>query len=163
MLTDKQKNKAMVFLRQRQADRNFEKGLCFCCGEYLDSEESFTDFTCGPVDKNVIMDMVRRIHLCDGSANVYIEVYDLEEDDTESFIYAETMWIQTVLDMDRLKDLFEELNKDYGAYCSPDAMGVLSEESIHRYFLVNQVGELIEMSTLLNTDGLKSLFYCWWD
>lgn len=91
----------------------------------------------------------------DGTAKVFVEVYGLEENGNEQFVYADTLVIFSRLSLEKVKQVFNEPEDIF-----PNDIG---EESVfpRPAFLIVENGEAIPC-TKLSSDG-HSIYYCWWD
>lgn len=156
MLTNEQKSITIDFLEKG----DYQTSICFLCQEYLDEDESFTDFN---GDKEIYWKACELIFQSDKESKIYIPVYGMDYDDKNPYIYAEEFWIETILSADFIKSIFEKMNITYGGYFSPSDIGVLSGDDISRCFLLGKTGLMIPMSEVLIHEGTRNFIYCWWD
>lgn len=155
-MNDRQKGTVLALLKADEKNRNYVNHYWFSYEDYLDPAEDFTEFSCERSGgKRGYAALIEHLIGRDGTARVFAQVYGLEDDDDEQYIYADTLIIFSRLPLDEIKQIFNER-----AEISPSDIG---EETnvLQRAFLIDDHGERIPGTELFH-DG-SFVYYCWWD
>ena len=155
-MTQKQKEKILTLLKSAEANRNYENRYWITYKDFLDPKEDFTDFSCENLDgKQGYISLIENLLSRDKNAKIFVEVYGYEEDDSEQYVYAETLIIFSQLPLSEIKQIFNEPED-----ISPSDIGELDVFS-EKNFILDSNGDLVPI-TNLSHNGC-SVYYCWWD
>lgn len=151
-----QKGTILTLLKTDEINKTYRMRYWFSYKDYLNPEDSFTDFADANIDgKQEYIDLIENLLRLDAAARVYVEVYGFEEIDGEPFIYAETLIIMSRLPLDDIKRVFNEPDDIF-----PSDIGEQTDLS-QPFFLIGSNGELISGADLVRED--EFVYYCWWD
>lgn len=124
--------------------------------DFLDPTDSFTAFSCENLDgKQGYLSVIKNLLNIDKTAKIFVEVYGLEDDINEPFIYADTLVIFSRLSLSEIKQIF---NKPKDIFPS-DIVEVTALSK--QIFLVGDNGNLIPNVEPTNNEHF--IYYCWWD
>ncbi len=151
----KQKETILTLLKSDEADKYYKRRYWFSYKDYLDPTDKFTGFSCENLDgKREYIALIENLLHADANAEIFVEVYGLCSDDSDEFIYADTLIIFSTLTLFEIKQIFNEPNDIF-----PSDIGELADFS--QSFVVDNNGNLYPAVSLLNGD--YSAYYCWWD
>ena len=151
-----QKGTILTLLKTDEINKTYRMRYWFSYKDYLNPEDSFTDFADANIDgKQEYIDLIENLLRLDAAARVYVEVYGFEEIDGEPFIYAETLIIMSRLPLDDIKRVFNEPDDIF-----PSDIGEQTDLS-QPFFLIGSHGELISGADLVRED--EFVYHCWWD
>lgn len=155
-MDNQQKGTILTLLKVDEMNRNYKNNYWFSYEDFLDPEDDFTEFSCERFDGKRgytarIEDLIGR----DGTARIFVQVYGLEDDNHEQYIYADTLIIFSKLSLDEIKQIFNEAED-----ISPSDIGEEGDFP-QPTFLIHDNGVLIPGTELLGDDHF--VYYCWWD
>lgn len=154
-MLQKQKETILALLKSDEANKNYKRNYWFSYKDYLDPTDKFTDFSCENLDgKQEYMTLIENMLHADDTAKFFVQVYGLDEDNNDEFIYADTLIIFSTLPLIEIKRIFNE-SKDI----FPSDVGVLTDFS--QDFVVDDNGNLFPAINLFHSG--YSAYYCWWD
>lgn len=152
----KQKESILTLLKSDETNENYENKYWFSYRDFLDPTDSFTTFSCENLDgKQGYIDLIENMLNADETAKIYVEVHGFEEDDSEQFIYADTLIIFSKLSFLEIKQIFNEPKDIF-----PSDIGEVTDFS-RQEFIVDDNGDLAPVSDFSKND--YSVYYCWWD
>lgn len=155
-MDNQQKGTILTLLQVDKMNRNYTNNYWFAYNDFLDPTDDFTDFSCERLDgKQEYIALIENLLSIDGSAKIFVQVYGLEEDNSEQCITADTLIIFSKLSLVEIKQIFNE-SKDI----FPSEIGEETDFS-QPTFLIGDNGELIPSTKLFSDD--YSIYYCWWD
>lgn len=153
----KQKEKILALLKSNEMNRNYENRYWFSYKDFLDPEDSFTAFSCENLEgKKVYIALIENLLNKDKTAKIFVEVYGYEEDNSEQFIYADTLIIYSRLSLPEIEQIF---NKPKDIF--PSDIGEELSDFLQKSFVVGDNGELVPVSNF--SDSGYFVYYCWWD
>ncbi len=155
-MNNRQKDTILALLKTDKANRNYVNHYWFPHTDFLDPADYFTAFACEQLDgKKGYTALIENLLAMDGTAKVFVEVYGLEKNGNEQFVYADTLVIFSRLSLEKVRQVFNEPEDIF-----PDDIG---EESVFPQpaFLICENGEVIPCTEL--SDAGHSIYYCWWD
>ena len=145
-----------TMLRLLKSDKNYENRYWILYKDFLDPTDDFTDFCCENLEgKQKYISMIENLLQADATAKIYVEVYGIEEEDNEEFIYADTLIVYSKLPLLEIERIFNE-SKDI----FPSDIGKMKDFSWEK-FIVCDNGELIKVENIIDSDCF--VYYCWWD
>ncbi len=159
-----QRGTILVLLKTDEINKSYQTRYWFSYKDYLDPEDSFTDFAYANVDgKQEYINLIESLFHLDAAARVYVEVYGLEEIDGDPLIYAETLIIMSRLPLDDIKRVFNAPDDIFPSDIGEETnlSQPLFPEIVEKRFLIGSHGELISGRNLIREN--ESVYYCWWD
>lgn len=159
-----QRGAILVLLKTDEINKSYQTRYWFSYKDYLDPEDSFTDFAYANVDgKQEYINLIESLLRLDAAARVYVEVYGLEEIDGDPLIYAETLIIMSRLPLDDIKRVFNAPDDIFPSDIGEETnlSQPLFPETVEKRFLIGSHGELISGRNLIREN--ESVYYCWWD
>lgn len=155
-MDDQQKGKILALLKVDEMNRNYTNTYWFSYEDFLDPAEDFTEFSCERSGgKQGYAALIKNLIGRDRTARVFVQIYGLEEDNNDRWIYADTLIIFSKLPLDEIKQIFNESEDIF-----PSDIG--EERDFSRSaFLIGDNGELISGTELFHEDHF--VYYCWWD
>ena len=155
-MDNQQKGTILTLLQVDKMNRNYTNNYWFAYNDFLDPADDFTDFSCERLDgKQEYIALIENLLSIDGSAKIFVQVYGLEEDNSEQCITADTLIIFSKLSLVEIKQIFNEPKDIF-----PSDIGEETDFS-QPTFLIGDNGELIPSTKLFN--DAYSIYYCWWD
>lgn len=155
-MDNQQKGTILTLLQVDKMNRNYTNNYWFAYNDFLDPTDDFTDFSCERLDgKQEYIALIENLLSKDGSAKIFVQVYGLEEDNSEQCITADTLIIFSKLSLVEIKQIFNEPKDIF-----PSEIGEETDFS-QPTFLIGDNGELIPSTKLFSDD--YSIYYCWWD
>ena len=155
-MDNQQKGTILTLLKVDKINGNYTNNYWFSYKDFLDPEDYFTDFSCERLDgKQGYIALIENLLSIDGTAKIFVQVYGLEEDDSEQCICANTLIIFSKLSLYEIKHIFNEQQDIF-----PSDIGEETDFS-QPTFLIGDNGELIPSTKLLSDDYF--IYYCWWD
>ena len=155
-MDNQQKGTILTLLQVDKMNRNYTNNYWFAYNDFLDPTDDFTDFSCERLDgKQEYIALIENLLSIDGSAKIFVQVYGLEEDNSEQCITADTLIIFSKLSLVEIKQIFNEPKDIF-----PSDIGEETDFS-QPTFLIGDNGELIPSTKLFRDD--YSIYYCWWD
>lgn len=152
----KQKETIVDLLRSAEENQDYQRHYWFSYQDFLDPTDSFTDFSCENLDgKQAYITLIENLLNADESAKIFVEVYGLETDENDEFIYAETLIIFSTLPLPEIERIFNEPSDIF-----PSDIGILTDSS-EQIFIIGDKGNLLPTEDLFNSN--HSVYYCWWD
>lgn len=158
-----QRGTILVLLKTDEINKSYQTRYWFSYKDYLDPEDSFTDFAYANVDgKQEYINLIESLLRLDAAARVYVEVYGLEEIDGDPLIYAETLIIMSRLPLDDIKRVFNAPDDIFPSDIGEETnlSQPLFPETVEKRFLIGS-HELISGRNLIREN--ESVYYCWWD
>ncbi|GEM_PF-1468483 len=157
--TDYNRERILALLREREQRRDYSHNYLVPYKDYLDASDPFTDFNCERDEgKTNYMAMINRVAAMDPAAQIFVEVYSLEEDDDEAYIYADTLIIFSALPLADVKRIFSQ-SKDL----FPSDVGELQDRDFYDKVNLVVTGD----GALQPVDSFRGqgshCYYCWWD
>lgn len=150
-----QKEKLLQLMKAARENRDYGKYYLTEYEEYLNSNESFTDFNCERGEgKLPYKSLIEKIINADEHAKIYVELYGFEEQPDDTFIYADTLIIFSRLPYEDINRLLNEPSDIF-----PSETGEL-ENMTEVYTLVKD-GSLYPISDIVNP--ACKMYFCWWD
>lgn len=157
-MNDQQKSTILPLLHDAEINRNYETDYWFSYKDFLDPTDNFTDFQCECLDGKLgYIALIENLIKIDESAKVFVQVYGVDGDDDEPFIYADTLIIFSKLSLDEIKQIFNEPKDIFPSEIGEYEYTDFSQSA----FLIGDNGELIPSAKLSNDD--QFVYYCWWD
>lgn len=154
-MLQKQKETILALLKADEANKKYNRNYWFSYKDYLDPTDNFTDFSCENLDgKQEYITLIENLLNADETAKIFVQVYGLDEDNRDEFIYADTLIIFSTLPLPEIKRIFNE-SKDI----FPSDIGELTD--FLQDFVVGDNGNLFPVESLFNSG--YSAYYCWWD
>ena len=145
-----------MLLTKAVLDGTYENSYWLPYKDFLDVSDNFTEFSCERLEgKEEYISLIENLLHADETAQVFVEVYGLEQDQNDQWIYGETLIIFSQLSIEEIKQI---LNKDTRAF--PSEIGRLSPAD-QKYFIINESGSLAP--ALSSTSNSHTIYYCWWD
>lgn len=155
-MLNRQKEIILELLKSDKANKNYENRYWFSYKDFLDPTDNFTAFSYeNPGGKQGYIALIENLLKADDIAKIFVEVYGLEEEDNEQFIYADTLIIFSKLSLLEIKQIF---NKSKDIF--PSSIGEVTDFS-KQNFIVGDNGDLVPAISLFNES--YSVYYCWWD
>ncbi len=155
-MDNQQKGTILTLLKVDENNKNYTNNYWFSYKDFLDPTDDFTDFSCEQLEgKQGYIDLIENLLSIDENAKVFVQVYGLEENTSEQFIYADTLIIFSKLSLMEIKQIFNE-SKDL----FPSDIGEETDFS-QPTFLIGKNGELIPSTKLSYNNYFR--YYCWWD
>ncbi len=155
-MDNQQKGTIITLLQIDKMNRNYTNNYWFAYNDFLDPTDDFTDFSCERLDgKQEYIALIENLLSKDGSAKIFVQVYGLEEDNSEQCITADTLIIFSKLSLVEIKQIFNEPKDIF-----PSEIGEETDFSQPTFFIGDN-GELIPSTKLFSDD--YSIYYCWWD
>lgn len=150
-----QKDWILEIVKKDYDKRDFNHSYLLSYKEFLDVDEMFTDFNCErSLGKQQYITLIEKITIKDKAAKVYVEIYGVEEEQDDVWVYADTIIIFTALSF---QDIQELLNGSSDLF--PSDIGEI--EDITKDYKIIKNGQLYS-ATEIHTD-LSNIYYCWWD
>lgn len=159
-----QRGTILTLLKTDEINKTYQTRYWFSYKDYLDPEDSFTDFAYANIDgKQQYIDLIENVFRIDDTARVYVEVYGYEEIDGKPLIYAETLIIMSRLPLDDIKRIFNEPDDIFPSDIGEDTnlSRPFFSETMGKRFLIDSHGGLISGVNLIRED--EFVYYCWWD
>lgn len=151
-----QKETILTLLIADKISGNHKNHYWFPYRDFLDPADDFTAFSCEQLDeKQEYIAVIENLLETDKSAEIFVEVYGLEENHKEQFVYADTLIIFSNLSLDEVKQIFHEPEDIF-----PSDIGEMTDFS-QPVFIIGDNGVLIPGAGLPDRD--QSVYYCWWD
>lgn len=151
-----QKDAILSLLNLHEPSRNSSNNYCFTYKDFLDPSDDFTDFSCERLGgKQGYSALIETLLAKDKSAKIFVQVYGMEEDHNERFIYADTLIIFSKLSLREINRIFNKSNLLFPSTIQEEA--ALSNPT----FLIAENGSLIPIAKL--SEDNTSLYICWWD
>ncbi len=145
-----------TILEALKADKSYENRYWFSYKDFLNPTDDFTAFVCENLEgKQQYLNLIENLLNADKTAKIYVEVYGLEEDNNEQFIYADTLIIFSKLSLVEIEKIFNEPEDIF-----PSDIGEETDFS-NRAFIVDDNGDLVPAADFF--DDSYSAYYCWWD
>ncbi|MEW4413740.1 hypothetical protein [Clostridium sp. AN503] len=154
-MLQKQKETILALLKSDKANKNYERNYMFSYKDYLDPTDKFTDFSCESLDgKLEYITLIENLLNADETAKIFVQVYGLDKDNSDEFIYADTLIIFSTLPLLEIRRIFNEPKDIF-----PSDIG--EETDLLQDFVVDDNGNLFPVVNLFNSS--YSAYYCWWD
>lgn len=151
----KQKERILALLKSGTGNKNDKHNYWFSYKDYLDPTDKFTDFSCENLDgKQEYNTLIESLLLADETAKIFVQVYGLDEDNSDEFIYADTLIIFSTLPIFEIKRIFNASKDRF-----PSDIGELTDVS--QDFVVSDNGNLFPAVKLFDSGYFA--YYCWWD
>ena len=150
-----QKDWILEIVKKDYDKRDFNHSYLLSYKDFLDVDEMFTDFNCErSLGKQQYITLIEKITVKDKAAKVYVEIYGVEEEQDDVWVYADTIIIFTALSF---QDIQELLNGSSDLF--PSDIGEI--EDITKDYKIIKNGQLYS-ATEIHTD-LSNIYYGWWD
>lgn len=154
-MLQKQKEIILVLLKSGEAEKNNKRNYLFSYKDYLDPSDKFTDFSCENLDgKQEYITLIENLLNADETAKIFVQVYGFDKDNSDEYIFADTLIIFSVLPLLKIKQIF---NKSKDIF--PSDIG--EETDFSQDFVVDDNGNLFPVINLFTSS--QSAYYCWWD
>lgn len=154
-MLQKQKETILALLKSDRANETYKRNYWFSYKDYLDPTDKFTDFSCENLDgKQDYIILIESMLHADETAKIFVQVYGLDEDNSDEIIYADTLIVFSTLTLIEIKRIFNEPRDIF-----PSDIGELTDFS--QDFVVDDNGNLIPVINLFRSG--YSAYYCWWD
>lgn len=155
-MLQKQKETISALLKSQEANKNYKNRYWFSYKDFLDPTDNFTEFSCENLDgKQEYLNLIEDLLKADKTAKIFVEVYGIEEDHRDKFIYADTLIIFSKLPLLEIEGIF---NKQKDIF--PSEIGEVTEFS-QQNFMIGNNGDLYPVINPANSG--YSVYYCWWD
>lgn len=155
-MLQKQKETILAILKCDEANKNYKRNYWFFYKDFLDPTDNFTDFSCENLEgKQEYITLIENLLNADTTAKIFVEVYGLDKDNNDEFIYADTLIIFSTLPLFEIKRIFNEPKDIF-----PSDIGKLTTLS-QQNFIIGDNGDLLPFNSLSNSD--YTVYYCWWD
>lgn len=155
-MNNQQKGTILTLLNADNANRNYRNSYWFSYKDFLDPTDDFTAFVCESLDgKQGYIALIGNLLNIDETAKIFVQVYGLEEKGNESFVYADTLIIFSILPLEKVKEIFNAPKDIF-----PSDVGEETDFS-QPTFLIGENGEVIPMTK--PSDDEHFMYYCWWD
>lgn len=126
----------------------------------FDVEEDFFDFCCERKrGKNKYILAFDQLKGLDSKVRIFSEIYGLEEDKKDVWVYIETLIIISSLPLEEIKKCFMVLNR-FDEYLYPSYIGEIEGE-LDSYIVINNEGKQSPLSQFIGCK--EKIYYCWWD
>lgn len=107
----KQKKVILSLVKHNQSKKNWESRYWFLYKDFLDPADAFTDFSCERHDGKLgYIALIESLLNKDRDANIFVEVYGIDGDDKDVYIYADTLFIFSKLSLPEIKEVFNKPN-----------------------------------------------------
>lgn len=154
-MDNQQKGTILTLLKVDEITGNYTNNYWFTYKDFLDPTDDFTAFECERHEgKERYTALIENLLSIDKCAKVFVQVYGMEND-SEPFVYADTLMIFSKLSLDRIKQIFNEQEDIF-----PSDIGEETDFS-QPTFLIGNNGQIIPGAELFK--GNDSVYYCWWD
>ena len=154
-MDNQQKGTILTLLKVDEITGNYTNNYWFTYKDFLDPTDDFTAFECELLEgKERYTALIENLLSIDKCAKVFVQVYGMEND-SEPFVYADTLMIFSKLPLDGIKQIFNEPEDIF-----PSDIGEETDFS-QPTFLIGNNGQIIPGAELFK--GNDSVYYCWWD
>ena len=154
-MDNQQKGTILTLLKVDEITGNYTNNYWFTYKDFLDPTDDFTAFECERLEgKERYAALIENLLSIDKCAKVFVQVYGMEND-SEPFVYADTLMIFSKLSLDGIKQIFNEPEDIF-----PSDIGEETDFS-QPTFLIGNNGQIIPGAELFK--GNDSVYYCWWD
>ena len=154
-MDNQQKGTILTLLKVDEITGNYTNNYWFTYKDFLDPTDDFTAFECERLEgKERYTALIENLLSIDKGAKVFVQVYGMEND-SEPFVYADTLMIFSKLSLDGIKQIFNEPEDIF-----PSDIGEETDFS-QPTFLIGNNGQIIPGAELFK--GNDSVYYCWWD
>lgn len=154
-MDNQQKGTILTLLKVDEITGNYTNNYWFTYKDFLDPTDDFTAFECERLEgKERYTALIENLLSIDKCAKVFVQVYGMEND-SEPFVYADTLMIFSKLSLDGIKHIFNEPEDIF-----PSDIGEETDFS-QPTFLIGNNGQIIPGAELFK--GNDSVYYCWWD
>lgn len=154
-MDNQQKGTILTLLKVDEITGNYTNNYWFTYKDFLDPTDDFTAFECERLEgKERYTALIESLLSIDKCAKVFVQVYGMEND-SEPFVYADTLMIFSKLSLDGIKQIFNEPEDIF-----PSDIGEETDFS-QPTFLIGNNGQIIPGAELFK--GNDSVYYCWWD
>lgn len=154
-MDNQQKGTILTLLKVDEITGNYTNNYWFTYKDFLDPTDDFTAFECERLEgKERYTALIENLLSIDKCAKVFVQVYGMEND-SDPFVYADTLMIFSKLSLDRIKQIFNEPEDIF-----PSDIGEETDFS-QPTFLIGNNGQIIPGAELFKGDD--SVYYCWWD
>ena len=154
-MDNQQKGTILTLLKVDEITGNYTNNYWFTYKDFLDPTDDFTAFECERLEgKERYTALIENLLSIDKCAKVFVQVYGMEND-SEPFVYADTLMIFSKLSLDGIKQIFNESEDIF-----PSDIGEETDFS-QPTFLIGNNGQIIPGAELFK--GNDSVYYCWWD
>lgn len=154
-MDNQQKGTILTLLKVDEITGNYTNNYWFTYKDFLDPTDDFTAFECERLEgKEKYIALIENLLSIDKCAKVFVQVYGMEND-SEPFVYADTLMIFSKLSLDGIKQIFNEPEDIF-----PSDIGEETDFS-QPIFLIGNSGQIIPGEELFK--GNDSVYYCWWD
>lgn len=154
-MDNQQKGTILTLLKVDEITGNYTNNYWFTYKDFLDPTDDFTAFECERLEgKERYTALIENLLSIDKCAKVFVQVYGMEND-SEPFVYADTLVIFSKLSLDGIKQIFNEPEDIF-----PSDIGEETDFS-QPTFLIGNNGQIIPGAELFK--GNDSVYYCWWD
>ena len=152
----KQKEVILLLVEHNQSKKNWESRYWFLYKDFLDPADAFTDFSCERHDGKLgYIALIESLLNKDRDANIFVEVYGIDGDDKDVYIYADTLFIFSKLSLPEIKEVFNKPNDIF-----PSDVGEI-KIPFQQIFVIGDNGDLIPATKFFKKGD--SVYYCWWD
>ncbi len=154
-MDNQQKGTILTLLKVDEITGNYTNNYWFTYKDFLDATDDFTAFECERLEgKERYTALIENLLSIDKCAKVFVQVCGMEND-SEPFVYADTLMIFSKLSLDGIKQIFNEPEDIF-----PSDIGEETDFS-QPAFLIGNNGLIIPGAELFKEDD--SVYYCWWD
>lgn len=155
-MLQKQKESILSLVKAKDISKDFSQQYLLPYIDFFDLGDNFTDFQCERDEgKALYVSFIESLTCTDKYAQIFVEIYGVEEDGDDFWIYADTLIIFSELSFSEIKQIFSK-SKD-----------VFPSE-------IGEIKEINEKDILIYKDGTQHLlvascsraynfYYCWWD
>lgn len=152
----KQKETILSLVKAMYTNKNFTTNYLLPYIDFFDSTDDFTEFHCERLEgKKSYYSLIEQLLKEDENAQVFAEVYGLEEDENNVWIYGETLIIFSKLSLIKVEEIFNQSDEFF-----PDEIGEVVDFN-ERYILIDKNGNQ-SLASNLRKDNI-SVYFCWWD
>lgn len=154
-MLQEQKEKLLELIKYNYEKRDFSHHYLLPYKEFFDTDEMFTDFNCErSLGKLQYISLIEKIISKDKEAQVYVDIYGFEEQCDDTWIYADTLIVFSVLPFQDIKEI---LNESYDIF--PSEIGEL-DDITEEYMLIKDGFQYLVKSFC---NKACNIYYCWWD
>lgn len=154
-MLQKQKETILALLKSDEANKNYKRNYLISYKDYLDPTDKFTDFSCENLNgKQEYTTLIENLLNADETAKIFVQVYGLDKDNGDEYIFADTLIIFSRLPLLEIERIFNEPKDIF-----PSDIGEKADFS--QDFVVDDNGDLFPIINLFNSS--YAAYYCWWD
>lgn len=151
----KQKDTILSLLKADDQSKDFHRYL-LPYKDFFDIEDGFAEFQCERYEgKAPYISLAEQLTDRDENAQIFVELYGIEDDDDAPYIYAETLVIISALSFSEIESILTRPKDIF-----PSDIGQIKEFT-EKDIVIDQDGKKHFMTEFYT--GHDNFYYCWWD